>query len=195
MIKTNTLNKIYRFISTLLITIIFFSMSIYIIKAVDDFYFGNEEIEPTMDGMDYIRREYPGDYEAINYLRKSVKGQPVIIEAVGGAYTYYARVSTYTGLPTVMGWPTHEWQWRDDSSSPFQREGDVSTIYTTEDKSVFIDLIKKYNVEYIYLGEKEREKYTQIAKNKIESFSDIIYEKNNTIIYKINNEKLKEFTH
>jgi uncharacterized membrane protein len=39
----------------------------------------------------------------------------VVAEAVGGAYSNYARISIYTGLPTVLGWGNHEGQWRDGS--------------------------------------------------------------------------------
>ena len=40
-------------------------------------------------------------------------GDPVIVEGAQYLeYTHYGRVSAFTGLPTLMGWGGHEYQWR-----------------------------------------------------------------------------------
>ncbi|HKZ69542.1 MAG TPA: DUF2298 domain-containing protein, partial [Anaerolineales bacterium] len=66
----------------------------------------------TLDGMAYMMLNRSSDYDAIRFLNTIVKGRPVIAEAVGGSYSEYARVAAHTGLPTVLGWPWHETQWR-----------------------------------------------------------------------------------
>ena len=61
-------------------------------------------------------------------LRSAPDG--VIAEAVGGAYSAYARVSIYTGLPTVLGWGNHEGQWRDYALQG-SRAQDIEALYTS----------------------------------------------------------------
>ena len=48
------------------------------------------------------------------YLLSAANGRPVVAEAVGGDYTDHARVSTFSGLPTLIGWVGHELQCRGD---------------------------------------------------------------------------------
>jgi uncharacterized membrane protein len=66
----------------------------------------------TLDGTDYIRRCNPTDYEGVLWLQENGRPGDVVLEAVGGQYSEYARVSMATGIPTVLGWPGHEHQWR-----------------------------------------------------------------------------------
>ncbi|MDQ6659979.1 MAG: DUF2298 domain-containing protein, partial [Chloroflexota bacterium] len=69
----------------------------------------------SLDGLDYLQFTGPqgkADYAAIRWLNSHVSGDPVIVEAVGLDYSGYGRVSAFTGLPTIMGWVGHEYQWR-----------------------------------------------------------------------------------
>lgn len=109
-----------------------------------------------LDGLSYLRLAAPGDEAAIRWLQ-TVPGRPVILEAVGGEYTNFARVSTYTGLPTVLGWAGHEAQWGHDSA---QRAADVATLYTTEDRGLARNLLSRYGVRYVVIGTLERQTYT-----------------------------------
>jgi len=43
--------------------------------------FGFSAGRPTLDGMAYLRKYHPGDYAGIMWLRKHVKGHPVVLEA------------------------------------------------------------------------------------------------------------------
>ncbi len=58
----------------------------------------------------------PEDFEAIQWLKaqlaadRSFSGP--ILETSGPDWVDYSRVSTFSGLPTLMGWPGHENQWR-----------------------------------------------------------------------------------
>ena len=54
-----------------------------------------------------------------------------MLEAVGDDYSPFghARISTFTGRATVLGWPGHELQW--EPRRPARREADVATLYTT----------------------------------------------------------------
>ena len=90
-----------------------------------------EDRQPaTLNGLAQINRFNPDEYAAIMWLRENVTGTPVITEAVGGQYSNYGRVSANTGLPTILGWAGHEYQWRGDTPEPAAREPAVATIYS-----------------------------------------------------------------
>jgi YYY domain-containing protein len=110
---------------------------------------------PTLDGIAYMYAWYPGDYEAIQWLNNTISGSPVILEETCGPYQWYSRVSIYTGLPTVLGWDAHESQQRYPSDVA-ARVPDVQTIYATTDANQALELLHKYHVRYVYLGQLER---------------------------------------
>lgn len=176
------------FLSSFLIISIFVGTGLYFFRGLGDNFQLFREPNPysyfTLDGTEFIRRDHKGDYYAIQFLNKEVKTYSVVLEAVGDAYTYYARVSTFTGLPTVMGWPTHQWQWRNDSKTPFIRKDEVKSFYESNSLDLSINFLKKYNVEYIYIGNKEIETYN-INYELIEQLSELIYSNFNTKIYKV----------
>ena len=118
----------------------------------------NAHFGPTLDGAAWFRNEYPADFAAVEQLRATVAGQPVIAEAVGGAYTHFARVSAYTGFRSVLGWGNHESQWR-PTGWPTQTEADVNELYTTADAGRVTQLLEEYQVDYVFVGQLEREKY------------------------------------
>ncbi len=75
----------------------------------------------TLDGAQLFQSQYPDDAAAARWLLNAPEG--VIVEAFNktSSYTDYARMSTYSGDPTVLGWWYHEWQWRgsvDEQVSP-----------------------------------------------------------------------------
>lgn len=110
----------------------------------------------TLDGGAWIADEHPGDAEAIAWLG-SQKGNITLVEAVDGDYTYYSRVSSFTGIPAVLGMPGHEVMWRDDGSEIAQRKSDVQAIY--EDPSRSLALMDSYGATYLYVGDLERSSY------------------------------------
>ncbi len=116
------------------------------------------EPPPTLDGIDYIRQQNPGDYAGIEWLIHNAKPGAVVLEAVGGPYSYYARVSMATGLPTILGWPNHEAQWRGAHYGELAgtREQDVREIYNTLSIDRARQLLQQYNVTYIFIGSLER---------------------------------------
>lgn len=130
-------------------------------------WFGNIKDTSGYKGIDaaaFVKNESEDDAKAVDWLNKNIKGSPVLLEAPGDSYTYYERISVLTGLPTILGWKTHEWLWRSDETGDFpisvsERQVDVETIYTSREKQEVQKLLEKYQVEYIYIGGCEREKY------------------------------------
>ena len=148
-------------------------------------YYGDLKTYHGLNGIKYLEDKYPADYEALLWLSENVKDQPVILEAQGDSYTDYARVSSNTGLPTVLGWTVHEWLWRGSYDIPSPRIEEIKVMYESDDLEQTKKLLKKYNVEYVFLGDLEREKYVELNVEKFEELGDVVFEKNQTMIYKL----------
>jgi uncharacterized membrane protein len=141
--------------------------------------------DTTLDGLAYIARGNPGEYAAIRWLQDNGKEGEGVLEAVGDSWTAYSRISSSTGLPTVLGWPWHEHQWR-GSREPFEgREGDVSAIYTTLDTSEALRLLAKYDIQYVVVGPRERVSYGSLGLDKFSRVADMVFSQDNVTIYRV----------
>jgi uncharacterized membrane protein len=142
----------------------------------------------TLDGVAYVKTIAPGDYDAIQWINGHIKGQPVILEAPGGAYQFTSYISTMTGLPTVVGWVTHEVMWRGSWEPMSGRSTDVDEIYKSPDSDEALVLLQKYNVEYIYVGKLEKERYPAESLLKFASDPErytLVYENQGVKIYQV----------
>ncbi len=162
-----------------IIGFILFAMSVcYIQNAVHSWY-GNIFDKKGYKGIDcttFMQTTFKDDARAIDWLNKHVKGMPVVLEANGDSYTDYQRVSVMTGLPTILGWRTHEWLWKSDTDKLDERAADIETIYTSTDKNTIMSLLKQYNVSYLYMGKLEKEKFPKINDELLKSLGDVVYD-------------------
>jgi uncharacterized membrane protein len=126
-------------------------------------------------GLDFIRDQFPDNFQAIEWINKNISGQPVMLEAVGDSYTSFNHVSMATGLPTVEGWIVHEWLWRGGYDLPAGRQIDVQQIYESEDLEIVKMLLQKYNVEYIFIGDNEYEKYPNLNESNFAQLGQVVF--------------------
>ena len=180
-IKTKKILIPFSIISILLLAFVL----IYPVFAINSYY-QDLKIYQGLNGINYLSSLYPGDYNLINWINQNIKGQPVILEANGDSYTDYARISANTGLPTVIGWPVHEWLWRGTYDIVAPRITDVQTLYTTPEINVAKNLIKKYNISYVVVSTLERQKYPNINEQTFMKLGKLIYQNSGTKLYKIN---------
>ena len=131
----------------------------------------------TLDGTAYMRQaehveedqrlSLAGDLEGIRWLQDNVEGTPVVLEAHHNQYHWNSRIAGYTGLPTVLGWPWHQIQQRGPYAGEVrQRARDVAAIYDTPDLEEARDLLARYEVEYVVVGELERAHYSATGLDK-----------------------------
>ena len=138
----------------------------------------------TLDGMAFLQEDSPEEYAAIQWLRDEAPWGR-IVEAIGDDYSDFGRISSSTGLPTILGWKGHELQWRDSSLSFNKREGDVRTIYSTNDSSEVLELLIDYDIRYIYLGPRERRSYGGEHLVSSERFLNTVFEQGGVVIYEV----------
>lgn len=169
----------YIILGSIFLTVV----SIYPYFAVSSYY-DSLRTYHGLNGITYLNTSYPTDAPAITWLNVHVSGQPVILEAQGDSYTDYARISANTGLPTVLGWPVHEWLWRGTYDVASPRIADIQTLYESTDISITENLLRKYRVSYVFLGELERKKY-KLDETKWDSLGKVIYQNGTTKIYQL----------
>ena len=137
----------------------------------------------TLDGSTYLASQSAGDYDAIQWINDSRLPQGIVAEAIGGSYSQYARVSTHTGLPTVLGWGGHEVQWRGDAEPQGSRQGDIQRLYETTSWDEAAELLDKYGIDYVYVGPLELSTYLRLNESKFEDFMDKIFDNGAVRIY------------
>jgi len=134
----------------------------------------------TLDASAYLEQNQPQEAAAIRWLSNAPLG--VVAEAVGGQYSGYARVSTHSGQPTVLGWPGHQGQWRGGYTEVGNREADIQTLYETPLWATAQEIIQRYDIEYIYVGSLESTTYYLMAE-KFEQNLYLGFEQGNVRIY------------
>jgi len=142
---------------------------------------------PTLDGAAYLAQAQPDDYAAITWLNEHVSGAPVILEAPGDghrSWVYEGRVSAHTGLPTLLGWGGHEFQWRGNYDEQARRESDIETLYTSVNPDEVLTLLDKYGISYVYVGPLERARYPAPALTKFAQMMKVVYDTGNVTIYR-----------
>ncbi len=162
---------------------LFVSTLIYFPVAVEDWY-GNVTKVQNYKGLDasaFLKDTMAEDYHAINWINENIKDKSVILEANGDSYTDYQRISVFTGHSTVLGWYVHEWLWRGDTSVLEQRASDIETIYKSDNQDEVMDLINKYNIDYIYVGKLEKEKFIGINHDFLNSIGEKVYESTDSL--------------
>lgn len=143
--------------------------------------------ENSLNALAVINVDHPGDAAGIQWLRSHTSGEPVLLEAVGDDFRpEYARVSTYTGLPAVMGWSGHELQWRGSDPEISARIADVNTIYRTTNVNTARSLLRKYHVSFVFVGDTERQLKGLHAASlaKFNRFMQVAFRNGATTIYR-----------
>lgn len=157
------------------------AVSIYPFFGYRDYYGGFKD-RTSLDGLQWLAKESPGDYAAVQWLKQTTTGRPVVLEGVGESYTTFARVSTFTGLPTVLGWRVHEWLWRGGFDIPGERTEHVRVMYEEPTTDAAQTLFAQYQVKYIMIGDREREAYPNLDLINLRQLGRVVFRNGQTEI-------------
>ncbi len=154
----------------------------------------------TLDGLAYMRtgvyrwpdEEHPivlrHDYEAIGWLLANVRGTPVIAEAPLGYYREGGmRVSSYTGLPTLVG--AHQSEQR-PAEVVSERASQADALYRMGDPGATLALMRQLRVQYVYFGQLEEVVYGAASRAKFDELVhrgelEVAYENEGVRIYRV----------
>ena len=133
------------------------------------------------------------DWEAILWLRENVEGSPMIAEGNTAPHNYRwgSRVSIYTGMPTIVGWGWHQTQQRSGEEDAVRRRlAEVNQLFSTTDEARALQILRDYNVRYIYIGKLEQLYYPPDGLAKFQRMEDrgvsLFYSNPEVHIYEVN---------
>ncbi|MEI7925698.1 MAG: DUF2298 domain-containing protein [Chloroflexota bacterium] len=109
---------------------------------------------PSLSGVAHLQRNDPGLYATIAWARGRLDPtRDVVAQAVSESYTAGNMLAVATGVPTLLGWPNHERQWRRAIPEAERREA-VQAIYAGGPGAA--STARRFGVTYVYVGREER---------------------------------------
>jgi hypothetical protein len=136
----------------------------------------------TLDGAAFLQRRSPDEWAAIEWLQAAPPG--VVVEAVGGSYSEYARAATFSGQPNVLGWPGHQSQWRGGSAEMGSRESDIERIYRSNNWEEVQELLERYDVRYVFVGLLEQSTY-RVNEANFRRFLTPVFQQGQVTVYRV----------
>jgi len=115
----------------------------------------------TLESHSALVRRNRGDAAAIDWLRQRPGANLVLLEATGDPYSEFARISSHTGIPTVLGWGNHESLWRENDPEIAVRANAIRTFFGTQDAPTAYAILRKYRVTHVVIGELESRTYPE----------------------------------
>jgi uncharacterized membrane protein len=123
----------------------------------------------SLDGLRFVKTKLPGEQSVIAYLQQlPVASNATLIEADGDSYSLAGRLSAMTGVPSVLGWYTHEWLWRGDKEVVEKRKQDVAAFYSASVPSHACEIASKYGVTHFMIGAVERDRFSGLRIDVLE---------------------------
>ena len=164
--------------------------STYIIKSAG-MWFGNLLMPSQRTGISatgFMRRgenEYGLEWGAIEYLNGLPEERLNIVETAGTSYQPDDKLSVFTGTSTVIGWFVHEWLWRSNSEIVSYRTGEVRSFYESGDPVYCLDFLKRYNIDYVYLGPREYNYYA-IRTDGFNEYCEVVWDDQGYALLRVN---------
>ena len=175
------LRGIFAWVGKTAVLLVIFLSLIYPYFGISDRVNFQQVKDWTLDGNANLALYDLNEWDAMQWLSAAPYG--VIAEAVGGSYGPAARMATQSGLPTVLGWPGHEAQWRGGGLEIGSRQEDISTLYRTRDWSEAQAILERYQIRYIVVGNLERSTYQADEKNGLRALDEQKFSQNLRIAF------------
>ena len=133
-----------------------------------------------LDGMAWMEE---GDRGVVRFLREQ-PGGTTMVEAVGGAYTEYARFSSNSGVPAYLGWANHELVWRGHGvvDETNRRTDLVRELYSCGDPDRIKELVAESGAEFVTIGAFERRDFPAEALAAVRSAGTVIHDEEGGVV-------------
>jgi YYY domain-containing protein len=137
----------------------------------------------SLDGMAWMT---PGDRALVRTLREQPHGT-VMVEAVGDAYTEYARLSSASGVPTYLGWANHESVWRGGEiyAELNPRQELVSRLYSSRESETVRRLALEAGIDVIAIGSLEHRDFTAATLQTVTKAGEIVLDQDGAMLVRI----------
>ncbi|MEX1308781.1 MAG: hypothetical protein AB1Z65_00005, partial [Candidatus Sulfomarinibacteraceae bacterium] len=101
-----------------------------------------------------------------------------IVEATGGAYTEYARISSASGVPSLLGWANHELVWRGHDVTPEteRRRRLIDRVYGSATAEDVRAAVREAGVTHVVIGALEVRDFSPASLEAIRSAGDVVFD-------------------
>lgn len=182
----------FKYGLVLMIALLIVAQGVYPIRAAWQASLVNKTHSGLDSGLQWWQKKYPCDYAAYQYLASVARKLPAddkirrIVEAEGESYTDASRFSVFLGWPTIIGWPIHEWTWRGSYDQVGARREEVKEIYTGADEIKTLEILEKYNIDYIIVGEFEKKRYGKyIRPAKLKKMGRVVFDNECALVIEV----------
>jgi len=103
---------------------------------------------------------------------------------VDASYSDFGHISIYSGLPTVLGWPMHEAQWRGSYDPQGSRLNDIRQLYESSNWDSVKAILLQYNIRYVFIGTLERQTF-HVNEQKFQQHLSPVFEQGQVVIYAV----------
>lgn len=140
----------------------------------------------SLDGLAADRASRPTEVAVADWMRVRAPRNAVLLEAPGRAYSGDSRISTWTGIPTVVGWTQHQELWRGAQEQISVRVADVDLAYKTNDPETFRAVVDRYGVTHVIFGDSERRRYGEEAEGRLHKRFSAVFTVGTTSVFEVN---------
>ena len=140
----------------------------------------------TLDGLAADRASRPTEVAVADWMRVRAPRNAVLLEAPGRAYSGDSRISTWTGIPTVVGWIQHQELWRGSQEQISVRVADVDLAYQTNDLKTLRAVVDRYGVTHVIFGDSERRRYGEEAEARFHKRFSAVLKVGTTSVFEVN---------
>lgn len=137
-------------------------------------------------GLDGLAWMSDGDRAIVVALREQPPGV-VLIEAVGGAYTEYSRLSAASGVPAYLGWANHELVWRgpEITVETERRKDLVFRLYSSGDPEVVRQLAAEAGADLVAVGTLEARDFASSDLAAVAEAGEVLVEMDGSFLVRV----------
>ncbi|MFA9517665.1 DUF2298 domain-containing protein [Halopenitus sp. H-Gu1] len=157
----------------------------------------------TLDSTAYLEETRPAEAAAIRWLDTHATHEDVLLEAPGtsrspeglaenpgepGTYSWESNpASSFTGIPTVVGW-SHQIGYR-GVESYYGRVSDADRAYAGSDAER-VAVLREHDVRYVWVGPAERARYGEDVSIGHLQGVEVAFETDGVRIYRVDHDRL-----
>ncbi len=124
--------------------------------------------------LEHFRIKSPGDAKVVEWLRENANTNETVLEYFGSPYKYdAARISTYSGIPSYLGWAGQHVTQRGTSHQELERRKvQIKRIYSKLEIDEIHQVLKKENIQYVVTGSYESQRVASPGLEKFDKSPD-----------------------
>lgn len=124
--------------------------------------------------IEHFRNRLNGDHAVVQWLRANANANEVLLEYFGAPYKYESsRISTYSGVPSFLGWAGQHVTQRGLSHQELERRKvQIKRIYSVMAVDQIHQVLKKEGIKYVVTGRFESQKISAPGLEKFDKSPD-----------------------